>query len=288
MRSPFCLSLSLAAAFLTSCVSTGKFNAVQQQAIRNDSLYNSSRNDLKACRDSAADILHQRQVMQEQMDNLNKQLTEAFANNKQLLGQIKDLSLITNAQAESIKSSIDNIGKKDDYMQNLQKALSSRDSAGMALLLYLKGTVGNLSDQDFHIQLEHGGVNIDISDKLLFNGSTYDLTDNAKIVLKKVALALTDQPDFRFMVEGHTDSLPYAQAPLLDNWDLSVKRATAIVRLFQDQFHIAPSRMTAAGQGETIPVAPNDTPEGQQANRRTRILIFPLAERLNKVLERKG
>ena len=102
----------------------------------------------------------------------------------------------------------------------------------------------------------------------------------------RLARVLNDQSDIEFIVEGHTDSIAYPQPILLDNWDLSVKRATTLVRALQSDYNISPTRMTAAGRSEYITVAPNDTPEGRAANRHTRIVILPKMDRLLRVLER--
>jgi chemotaxis protein MotB len=208
-------------------------------------------------------------------------------NNNVLLNQLKDLSVITGSQAESIKKSLDNIGAKDAYIQDLQSAIARKDSLNMALVMNLKGAIGNLDDKDINIKVEKGVVYIDISDKLLFESGSYDITARAKEVLGKVAKVLNNQPDIEFMVEGHTDSNPYKKGVLLDNWDLSVKRATAVTRVLQNDYAIPPTRITAAGRSEYIPVTSNDTPEGRAANRRTRIVILPQLDQFFKLLEKK-
>jgi chemotaxis protein MotB len=151
----------------------------------------------------------------------------------------------------------------------------------------LKGAVGNLDDKDINIKVDKGVVYIDISDKLLFKSGKYQVTDEAKTVLGKVALVLKNQPDIEFMVEGHTDNVPYHNGVLLDNWDLSVKRATAVVRILQNQYGLDPVKMSAAGRSEYVPVTTNDTPEGRAANRRTRIVILPQLDQFFKLLEPK-
>jgi chemotaxis protein MotB len=128
---------------------------------------------------------------------------------------------------------------------------------------------------------------IDISDKLLFKSGSYEVADRAKEVLGKVATVLKNQPDIEFMVEGHTDNVAYKGGVLLDNWDLSVKRATSVVRILKDQYGIAAAKMTAAGRGEFLPVADNATAEGKAANRRTRIVILPQLDQFFKLLETK-
>jgi chemotaxis protein MotB len=201
---------------------------------------------------------------------------------------LQSLSAISTSQAESIKKSLDNMGAKDDYLHGLQSALAHRDSVNLVVLMNLKATLGSFGDQDVKIKIEKGVTYVDLSDSLLFDNdsNSYTLSNKATSVLGRMARALNEQPDLEFVVEGHTDSVAYPRDPLLDNWDLSVKRATSIVRVLQSKYNIAPVRMTAAGRGEYLALAPNDTPEGRAANRRTRIIILPQQDQLLRLLER--
>jgi chemotaxis protein MotB len=150
----------------------------------------------------------------------------------------------------------------------------------------IKGVIGNLDDQDINVKVDKGVVIIDISDKMLFKSGSYDVTNQAKDVLGKVAKVLKNQSNIEFMVEGHTDNVPYkGNKVLLDNWDLSVKRATTVVRLLQTQYGLEPAKILAAGRSEYNPVTTNDTPEGKAANRRTRIVILPELDQFFKLLE---
>jgi chemotaxis protein MotB len=157
----------------------------------------------------------------------------------------------------------------------------------MALVMNIKGAIGNMQDEDINVKVDKGVVYIDISDKLLFKSGSYDITDRAKEVLGKVALVVKNQPEIEFMVEGHTDNVAFKRGVLIDNWDLSVKRATAVVRILQNQYGLDPARMSASGRSEYKPVASNDTPDGKAANRRTRIIILPQLDQFFKLLERK-
>ena len=217
---------------------------------------------------------------------LQDQLDYVKNNNSQMLGNLKDLSVISGAQAESIKKSLDNIGVKDAYIKNLQAAINRKDSMNMALVINLKSAVGNLDDKDINIKVEKGVVYVDISDKMLFNSGSYSVTEHAKEVLGKVAKVITSQPDIEFMVEGHTDNVPFKNGLLEDNWDLSVKRATSVIRILQNTYHVPPEKMTAAGRGEYMPIDPNDSKEGKAANRRTRIVILPQLDQFFKLLEK--
>jgi chemotaxis protein MotB len=196
---------------------------------------------------------------------------------------------VTGAQAESIKMSLDNIGAKDLYIQGLQSSMARKDSINMNLVMNLKGAIGDLNDGDINVKVDKGVVYVDISDKLLFKSGSFNITDKAKVVLGKVAKVLAAQPAIEFMVEGHTDSKQLISGGNLmeDNWDLSVKRATTIVRVLQDTYGIDPKRMTAAGRSEYIPVVENNSAENRAANRRTRIVILPQLDQFFKLLEKK-
>jgi chemotaxis protein MotB len=269
---------------LISCVSNKKFELAQSQArSTRDSLTGANARllaDLNTCKDSTASKDKRIAFLQDQNAILKQ-------NNNQAIRQLQDLSVITSTQAESIKKSLDNIGAKDMYIMDLQKEMQRKDSLNMALVMNLKGAIGNMADEDINIKVDKGVVFIDISDKLLFKSGSYDITPRAKEVLGKVALVLKNQPDLEFMVEGHTDNIPYKRPPLIDNWDLSVKRATAVVRVLQNEYGLPPYHITAAGRSEYQPVTTNDTNEGRAMNRRTRIVILPQLDQFFKLLETK-
>jgi len=272
---------------LFSCVSNKKFKSAQALAqAKYDSLngvYSKMQGDLQNCNDQNQKLKASQQA---EIDALNKQIAFLKENNTQALKQLQDMSVISSTQAESIKKSMENMGAKDAYIQTLQQAMAHKDSLNMALVMNLKGAVGNLDDKDINIKVDKGVVYIDISDKLLFKSGHYEVTSKAKEVLGKVAQVLKNQPDIEFMVEGHTDNVPYkSDGILLDNWDLSVKRATSVIRILEKQYGIPPAHMTAAGRSEYIPVTSNDTPEGRAANRRTRIVILPQLDQFFKLME---
>jgi chemotaxis protein MotB len=279
------------AVFLFSCVSPKKLREAEAKYTQLNGAYLEMQGKLRDCeqtgRDSA-DVFNRRKIAyQSQIAALNDQLNYLKQNNNQMINQLKDLSVISNSQAESIKQSLQNIGAKDAYIQDLQSAIARKDSLNMALVMNLKGAIGNMNDQDINIKVDKGVVYIDISDKLLFKSGSYEVTEPAKVVLGKVAKVLLAQPQIEFMIEGHTDTNPIKNNCMQDNWDLSVKRATSVIRILQNTYMIPPERMTAAGRGEYISIAPNDTPEGRATNRRTRIVILPELDQFFKLLEPK-
>jgi chemotaxis protein MotB len=291
MKLRYILLFTVSSLFLFSCVSTKKFKEMQAHwQGRFDSLsaeYAKLQGDLKACNDQTASLTTQKNTLQGQVDELNKQVAFLRENNTQALKQLEDMSVISGAQAESIKKSLDNIGAKDAYIRDLQQAMAHKDSMNMALVMNLKGAVGNANDSDINIKIEKGVVFIDISDKMLFKSGSYIVTKGAKDVLAKVAAVLKNQPDVEFMVEGNTDDKAFKSGALLDNWDLSCKRATSVVRILAKEYGIAPAKMTAAGRGEFQPLMPNDSKDGRAANRRTRIVILPQLDQFFNLLETK-
>ena len=277
--------LLIISVFLFSCVSSKKYKKSQADYATLQTQHSQLQGNLNDCNTQKADLTRQNEGLQGQIDALNKQVSLLKENNTQALKQLEDMSVISASQAESIKKSMDNIGAKDVYIQSLQEQMARKDSLNMALVMNLKGAVGNLDDKDINIKVDKGVVYIDISDKLLFKSGKYEVTDQAKTVLGKVALVLKNQPDIEFMVEGHTDNVPYSKGVLVDNWDLSCKRATSVIRILQKQYGLDPAKMSAAGRAEYKPVTSNDTPEGKASNRRTRIVILPQLDQFFKLLE---
>ena len=264
---------------LSSCGSKKKLQEAQNRYSTLDSTYRLTQQDLARYKDSTA-------TYKRENDLLLSRLKEQQTTNNQMVEHLKDLSVISSSQAQSINKSLENISGKDAYIRDLQSAISRKDSLNMALVLNLKGAIGNLNDEDINIKVDKGVVYIDISDKLLFNSGSYELSGRAPEVLGKVAKVLANQPHIEFIVEGHTDNVPYRKGSLIrDNWDLSVMRATTIVRVLQEQYSLNPARMTAAGRSEYIPLESNDTVEGKARNRRTRIVIQPELDQFFKLLE---
>jgi chemotaxis protein MotB len=273
---------------ILSCVSSKKMKAEKAKSDEAINLSLKLQEDLMVCQDEKLGLQKHNTTLEDAITILNGQIAFLRENNTTALKQLEDLSVISGRQAESIKRSLENIGAKDAYIQDLQSAIAHKDSLNMALILNLKGAIGNIDDRDIDIKVEKGVVYIDISDKLLFKSGSYEITSKAKTVLAKVAQVLKNQSDIEFMVEGHTDNVPFRKGMLQDNWDLSVKRATSVARILQNQFGIQPSKIVAAGRAEFQPIASNDNSNGRAANRRTRIVILPQLDQFFKLLEPQG
>ncbi|MFK8302138.1 OmpA family protein [Capnocytophaga stomatis] len=278
MRKIF-IAVSLVSFLATSCVSKKKFAELEDKYKQTEDLLNSATMKLNICLKDYEGLQHQIASLKSQNDLLKE-------NNQQLISNVGNLTTLTKKGAENLEKSLESLREKDLTIKNLRDAVTRRDSINLALVQSLKGAIGNLDDQDIEIKVEKGVVFVNISDKLLFSSGSYAVTNRAKEVLGKVATVVKNKPDFEFMVEGHTDNVPFkANSSIKDNWDLSVLRATAVVRILQNDFGVSPARMTAAGRSEYVPITTNDTREGKAQNRRTRIVVLPKLDQFYNMIE---
>ena len=262
----------------SSCVSKKKYAELAERQKQTEDLLNSATVRLNMCADEKSKLLYKSESLKNQVDLLKE-------NNQQLLNNMGNLTTLTKKGAENLEKSLESLREKDLTIKNLRDAVTRRDSVNLALVQSLKGVLGNLDDQDVDIKVEKGVVFINISDKMLFSSGSYTISKNAKSVLEKVAKVIINKPDFEFMVEGHTDDVRIKKDCIRDNWDLSVMRATEIVRVLQNDFGIAPERMTAAGRSYYVPLATNTTAEGRAQNRRTRIVVLPKLDQFYNMIE---
>ena len=263
---------------LSSCVSQKKYAELEATNQKNLNLLNSATVKLNSCLDEKATAEANFKALEEQVAFLK-------ANNQDLINNMGNLTTLSQKGAENLEKSLESLKEKDLVIRTMQDAVTRRDSVTLALVTSLKGAFIDVSDNDIEINVEKGVVFISISDKLLFNSGSYYVSDRAKEVLGKVAQVVLDKPEIEFMVEGHTDNVPIQNEVLEDNWDLSVKRATSVVRVLQNDFNVPPERMTAAGRSYYIPVADNETAEGQAKNRRTRIVVLPKLDQFYDLIE---
>lgn len=263
---------------LTSCVSKKQFTDLEARQKTTQDLLNTATVKLNSC-------LEERSGLRAENIGLKTQVASLNATKGDLIKQMGDFTDLTIKGAENLERSLESMREKDLVINKLRDAITRRDSVNLALVQSLKGVLGNLDDSDIEINVEKGVVYVSISDKLLFKSGSTSVTTRAKEVLGKVAMVVNNKPDFEFLVEGHTDSKAINTACIKDNWDLSVLRATTIVRILQTDFGVSPSRMTAGGRGEYMPKASNETTEGRAKNRRTRIVILPKLDQFYSMIE---
>ncbi len=279
MRKVF-LMFSLAALTLSSCGTKKIIADLEQKNKDCQDLLNSTTVKLNIC-------LTEKEALNKQYESLNQQNEYLKKNNSDLMSSAKDMTILTTKGAQNIEKALETIKEKDLKITRMQDALTKKDSVTIALVTSLKSAVG-ISDPDIEINVEKGVVFISIADKLLFKSGSYVVSDRAKEVLGKVAKVVNSRPTFECMVEGHTDNVPFTgNAVLIDNWDLSVKRSTAIVRVLTNELGVKPSQLIAAGRSEFIPLVENNSAENRAKNRRTRIVVLPKIDEFYDMIEKE-
>ncbi len=263
---------------LSSCVSKKEYAALEAKQKETQDLLNSATVKLNACLSDAASATARAEALEERIADMRK-------NNESLIQQNQDLTMLTAKGAENVERTLESIKEKDLKITRLQDALNKKDSVTLALVTSLKREVG-INDPDIEVNVEKGVVFISIADKLLFNSGSYVVNSQAKDVLAKVAKVVNDKPEFECMVEGHTDSKSYQKGVLLDNWDLSVKRSTSIIRVLEE-LGVESARLIAAGRSYHVPLADNETAENRARNRRTRIVVMPKIDQFYDMIEKE-
>ncbi len=261
---------------LSSCVSKKEYTALEEKHKNTQDLLNTATVKLNSCLEERAAAVARVDAMKEQLEDLRKA-------NQDLIDTKGNLTTLTQKGAENLEKSLESLKEKDLKIDRLQDALNKKDSVTLALVSSLKKEVG-INDPDIEINVEKGVVFISIADKLLFKTASYNVTNRAKEVLAKVAKVINSKPDFEAMVEGHTDSRSYQSGVLLDNWDLSVKRSTSVIRVLQE-LGVNPSQLIAAGRSEYVPLVENNTAENRARNRRTRIVVLPKIDQFYEMIE---
>jgi chemotaxis protein MotB len=270
--------LAISALLLSSCVTTKKHTALSDQYVGLKDMHEKNQNVLGRTQRELISL--KKQAVRDSLE-----LARLRSQTDRLINNMGDMATLSKKEAENLETSLEKINEKDKQIRSMQDAINRKDSVTFALVTSIKGVIGNLDDEDIQIKVEKGAVFVSISDKFLFKSGSFRLNSNAMGVISKVAKILKAKPDFEVMIEGHTDNVSYRKGDLEDNWDLSTKRATSIVRVLQTDFEIDPARMTAAGRAEYAPISENVTAEGRAVNRRTRIIILPKLDQFYGMIE---
>jgi chemotaxis protein MotB len=274
------LALSLVALLTTSCGSKKKIADLENKNKEIQDLLNSATVKLNLCLTDKEALFKDKSSLQEQIEFLKK-------NNTDLISNMGNMTTLSTKGAQNIEKALETIKEKDLKITRMQDALTKKDSVTLALVTSLKSSVG-ISDPDIEVNVEKGVVFISIADKLLFKSGSYLVSDKAKEVLAKVAKVINDKPTFECMVEGHTDNVPFTgNGILLDNWDLSVKRSTAIIRVLTKELKVNPSQLIAAGRSQFIPLVDNNSADNRAKNRRTRIVVLPKIDEFYDMIEKE-
>ena len=280
---------------LSSCVTKKKFQATQTEKDRIEQALRQTTSDLAECekrfatKSSNYDALSaDLEKAKAKIDELTKEVDFQKTSNVKLLDQLTNLSVISKEGAASIRQSLETIDKQSRDISLLNSQIRSKDSLNLVLVLNLKRSLSDVNDTDVNVKVDKGVVLISLSDNMLYKSGSSEISTRANSVLEKIAKVINDYKTFDVLIEGNTDNVPIATSCLIDNWDLSVKRATSIARVLQKNYGVDPSRIIAGGRSEYNAKVPNDTKANKSINRRTEIIIMPKLDEFFKLLEIKN
>jgi chemotaxis protein MotB len=281
------LVIFFAVTSLASCVAKKKYVALQRE-------HESVQANLVKCGDEVQDYKDRLASLQrtsetqistaqttiqqrdQQLNDLRDQLGDLKKVRDRQLEQVGDLTVLSKAANANIDNTLSQMQQKDLYINRLHAARTKADSMNLALAFNLTRVLKDgIDDKDIEVKVDKTVVMINISDKMLFSSGSFKISPRANEVLGKIAQIIQSRPELEVMVEGYTDNVSIKNECVSDNWDLSVKRATSVVRTLQGQFKVDPNKLIAAGRGEFNTLTSNDTAEGRTANRRTRIILMP-------------
>ena len=264
---------------LGSCVSKKEFTRLQSDYNNVQSLYHQSQVDLAASRAQAKSL-------EERLEDARRENAELKRQYAALQGSL-DKSLLQNNQGSiNISKLVDEINASNKYIKQLVEAKSKSDSLNLVLSNNLTRSLSRDELQEVDVKVLKGVVYVSLADNMLYRSGSYEINDRAKTTLSKISKILSDYKDFEVLVEGNTDNVPISRPNIRNNWDLSALRASSVVQMLQNEFGIAPNRLSAAGRGEYNPVATNDTELGRQRNRRTQIIITPKLDQFLDLIDK--
>ena len=273
--------LTVTTVIITSCVSKKKFTDLENN-------HNQAKQELVDAKADLQQCLIDKDVNANKVVSLENQVASLNEDKKNAVRQVENLTVLTQASSDNIKNVISQLSEKDKYINGVRRAMTLKDSINLAIKYQLtKELTNGIQDEDIQIDVEKTVVYISIADRLLFKSGSTTVSERAKEILGKVATVISTRPGMDVQVEGYTDDVPISRKDIKDNWDLSVKRATSVVRVLQDDHGVDPKRLVAAGRSEYVPLETNDTAAGRSANRRTRIVILPKLEEFFNILEQK-
>jgi chemotaxis protein MotB len=261
MRKIYMLGV-IAMVLLASCVSKKELVATQVKLKNTQDLLNTATVTLNSC-------LSDKAVADANLTALRDQLSDLRKTNDALITSTEQMTLLTSKGADNLEKTLESLQERDLKINRLQDAITKKDSITLAIVSSLKKSVG-IDDPDIEINVEKGVVFISIADKLLFQSGSFKV--------------ITDKPNFEAMIEGHTDSRSYSNGVLVDNWDLSVKRSTSIIRELQGM-GVNPAQLIAAGRSSYVPLTDNETAINRAKNRRTRVVVLPKIDQFYEMIE---
>ncbi|HHT52835.1 MAG TPA: OmpA family protein [Bacteroidales bacterium] len=305
------VSVFLLALFFTGCVTKSKYVELENR-------YKSTAMDLESVTAEKIDFDNKSRELEREVDALSKAITQLRSDTMSLtrklnqsergLAKLKNdyddllksftnLNFSSSEEVKSLMQGIDSIkaelslreaqlSDKEKRLNDLQEILRQKDEEVQALKNKVLNALKGFVDQGLDVTERNGKVYVSMDEKLLFASGSWVVGTAGVNALKELSAVLEADSTINVLIEGHTDNVPYrGSAQVKDNWDLSVMRATAVLKVLLQGSTIDPIRVTAAGRGEYYPIVDNDTPESRAKNRRTEIILTPKLDELFKLIE---
>lgn len=262
-------------ALLTSCVSKKKYVALEDNLSQTQSTLQKTQVEKEELESQMARI-------EARVEEYNSKINSLKEMNDSQFTSVDDVTVMSNNTKAKMRNTLKNVDPA-----KLAGAKTLQDSMNLAVSYKLKQSISE-EGEDIDVSIDKTVVMINISDELLFNTASYRVSNKANSILQKLADVIKSEPSMEVMVEGHTDSRTINTPMVTDNWDLSVKRATSIVRKLQKEYDVDPSQLIASGRSSYLPLVENDTKENMAKNRRTKIVILPNLDKFFALLDAEG
>lgn len=280
MRFSTAITFTTAIAIMaTGCVSKkkytelqGRYSGVQAKNTELTSKYNNCQSELSSA--------------QTRISGLEDRLASEQENRRNLQDALNKCLTSANQGGVNIAKLVDEIKASNDYIQHLVNLKNKSDSLNMVLTNNLTRSLSREEMNDVDVQVLKGVVYISLSDNMLYQSGSYQISERAGETLGKIAKIIKDHKDYDVLIEGNTDNVPISKTNIRNNWDLSALRASSVVQALQTQYNVDPKRMTAGGRGEYNPVASNENAGGRTKNRRTQIIITPKLDEFMDLIDK--
>ena len=311
------LVLSLIISVSSSCVSSkiykeldGKYTSLkndydtlstQNEAVINER--NSSQNQLDQLQKKYDSLITDRNALQQELtalhkkyealnesysaleQNSSKEIADNIQKNRELLAQLEAKELALAAENDRLLKLEADMQERSQRIAELELLITSKDQAMRDLKNAISSALTAFEGKGLTVEQRNGKVYVSMENKLLFKSGSWAIGSKGRIAIEQLGSVLADNPEIAVLIEGHTDNDPFSSGgQIANNWDLSTKRATAIVQILSENASINPESLTAAGRGEYAPIASNDDTEGKAKNRRIEVILTPKLDEISKLL----
>ena len=262
--------------------SENELNALQKQYDEAVTTRDNLRSELNALRTSHENLKKSYDALEE---NSNTAIADNIKKNRELLAQLEAKEQALEAENNRLKALKQELDSRSQRVEELESIIASKDANMRALKDAISKALTDFEGKGLTVEQRDGKVYVSMENKLLFESGSWAVGSQGKTAVRQLGNVLAQNPEIAILIEGHTDNVPYTgSGQLSGNWDLSTKRATAIVNILRENAAINPENLTAAGRGEFAPIASNETSEGRAKNRRIEVILTPKLDEISKLL----